>query len=77
MNYSKPYSVRLPEDLRAALEESAIADDRSLHRQMIYLLRCALRARGVTGAESHRAMTDHRPEQPLPTAHATQPESAS
>lgn len=77
MNYSKPYSVRFPDDLRAALEQSATEDDRSLHRQVIYLLRVALRVRGATGAESRRAATDH-PTGPQPqAARVARTESAS
>lgn len=61
MNYTKPYSVRLPDDLRAALEASAQADERSTHRQLLYLLRYALREHGYLATDAGPTPTETQP----------------
>lgn len=59
MNDKTPYSVRLPEDLRAELKRVAAAEDRSLHSLIVHLLRNAVVQRVGAGELSHRAGSDH------------------
>jgi len=61
MNTTKPYSVRLPDDLRAALEQSARENDRSLHRQMLHLLRSALSAQAAPAEPQAPAAPARKP----------------
>jgi hypothetical protein len=48
------FSLRIPPDLRAALELAASEDVRTLHGEILYLLRLALRERGAGDKESVR-----------------------
>ena len=48
-------TVRLPDDVATALRARAAADDRSLNRQIVFLLRQALLARPDSAAQSSRA----------------------
>jgi len=61
MNNTKPYSVWLPDDLRAALDQSARENDRSLHRQMIHLLRSALRTQAAPAEPQAPAAPARKP----------------
>lgn len=76
MNQSSAYSVRLPDDLRAALTQAAREDQRTMHGQMLYLLRRALEQRHAANAQSHHATCDHPPAPTAPVAHANQAASA-
>lgn len=42
-----PVSLRLPDDLRQELEQAALEDERSLHGEMVWLLRVGLRVRAA------------------------------
>ena len=60
----KKFTLRLPEDLHAALVRMAEADDRSLHSMVVRILReAAERSQGETGGRqkvSEPAASGHR-----------------
>lgn len=76
MNQGSAYSVRLPADLRAALTQAAQEDQRTMHGQMLYLLRLALAQRNAADEQSRHAAFGHRPAPVVPTARAGQAVSA-
>jgi hypothetical protein len=67
MPRSIPLTLRLPEDLHAALVERAELDQRSLNRQIVFLLREALfPAADADAYRSSRQSLRHMPRHDVP-----------
>ncbi len=70
MEETTTYSLRIPNELRDAVRQAAQEDQRSLHGQMLWLVRLGLQARSSTAIVFPHAGNGHLRSQPdqLPCA---------
>jgi len=76
MTQHTPTSIRIPDDLRAEVTQTAQEDERSVNRQVLWLVRLGLAARRAAATPSRHATNAHLPAQPAQVPGAGHPASA-
>lgn len=76
MTQHTPTSIRIPDDLRAEVTQTAQEDERSVNRQVLWLVRLGLAARRAAATPVHRATNAHLPEPPAQLLGADHPAGA-